>query len=194
MMLGSKCCVPGIMLEILHYFCSFHFSQQPNEVSGYYCVSLSPPRSRRQKGLKHASGLLRGNAFTRENRVGPRPGRERLRPLLMPSRSEGEMVGHRCPGGSTESPGSLQSKPLELQLPQKPRCLSIPAGPSHWPGEDGLRAEPAGASEQAAGARGWSGWEKRPVRHSLTINNCYKYRYLINSCGAPQLLPPLLVK
>ena len=30
------------------------------------------------KRLKHASGLLRGNAFTRENRVGPRPGRESL--------------------------------------------------------------------------------------------------------------------
>lgn len=130
-----------------------------------------------------------------QEKIGWDPGQaERaFRPLLMPSRSKGEVVGHRCPGGSTESPGSLQSKPLELWLPQKPRCFSIPAGPSHWPGEDGLRAETTGASEQAAGARGWSGWEKRPVRHSLTINNCYKYRYLVNSCGAPQLLSPLLV-
>ena len=37
-----------------------------------------------------------------------------FRPLLMPLRSEGEEVGHRCPRGSTELPGSLQSKPLEF--------------------------------------------------------------------------------
>lgn len=45
MMHGNKCCVPGIMLEILHDFYSFHFSQQPNEVSGII-VSLSPLRGR----------------------------------------------------------------------------------------------------------------------------------------------------
>lgn len=74
-----------------------------------------------------------------------------FRPLLMPSRSEGEEVGHRCPRGSTELPGSLQSKPLEFWLPQKPRYLSIPAGPCHWLGKDGPQAE---ATEQAAGALG----------------------------------------
>ena len=77
-----------------------------------------------------------------------------FRPLLTPSRGEGEEVGHRCARDSTELPGSLQSKPLEFWLPKKPRCLGIPAGPSHWLGKDGLRAEATGDSEQAAGALG----------------------------------------
>lgn len=88
-----------------------------------------------------------------QEKIGWDPGQAEtaFRPLLMPSRSEGEMIGHRCPGGPTESPGSLQSKPLELWLPRKPRRLSIPAGPSHWPGEDGLRAEPMGLQGKRLG-------------------------------------------
>lgn len=145
-------------------------------IQWYYCVSLSPSESQMTKGLKHASGLLSGNAFARENRVGPSPGRESLQTPHRHHRGW-EKVGHRCARDSTELPGNLSQSRWSSGSPRNPGALASLLGPvTGW----GRMA--SGQGNRGFRASSWGPWmimlePETHKGHILTINNYYKYRY-----------------